>query len=393
MNNKMKKLLFLPIMALTVSIFIASCSKDEDNDNDVEPIINNPVVNDPDDEVKDAVYDSIQNEGLDYIKVPAEGGTYILHCRKAKSIYFTERYYVDANINQYGNYGIVDEKEKLNYNFDDKFTTSIENDSVIVVISPNTSNNVLKHNVGVQVDNEKKCFRFIQETSYKRNTKMIGDWILDPTTYTGLTDFENYRISLSEDGSYIRTINILDPSYEGDKYIELIYEPWENEHMYISLTHDFTTRYWCSPRIENGNIVLRNDFRDDFTFIPISKYDGPYCPFFNLYSIPTVSAFGNILWEGENYTIRCEIFAKGKNYKIKNMKLKRVIEKADDSIVTENVDINESINDNFEFAVNQVVPIDAATINYILTYDGTYTVKEKEIPFSYEKTLDISIKK
>ncbi len=79
----MKRLhFFLPVMAIAFALCCTSCSKDDDEDDEIIPVNI--------DGWESARYSSCKIDGLEYIEVPAEGGTFGFRCSEDVAVKLTD---------------------------------------------------------------------------------------------------------------------------------------------------------------------------------------------------------------------------------------------------------------------------------------------------------------
>ena len=380
----MKRKFLMPIMALAVSLFCVNCSSSDDDD---EWSMNG---------WESSRYEVCNRNGMEYIKVPAEGGRYAFRCKDAKSVVFSE-YYYGSN---YSSYNEPSDSELSHYS-NDRYSATIKGDSVIVEINPVYRDYAFIINVGVKVDGEYQCFRFLQQNEdAKTSTEFAGEWVLDSSYYDGNEDIENYQLSVRKDGIYV--FNCID--YSTNNKESRCYEDiqgWSDSEFGIK----FHMRYYsCTPKIENNKLILTSDNGGQLTFVRMNEYEGSFLPIYDLYVVPTKSSYSYFpssdylydirLFEGEKYTLRCDLFANGKDYTINSFNLSCKTEFSLINCESKKIDINKGKN----FSADFVVPEGARKLRYELSYKGTYKTKDEkgnmvEVPFSNNKYLYIEVKR
>ena len=253
----------------------------------------------------------------------------------------------------------------------------------------------------MKVDGEYQCFRFLQQNEdAKTSTEFAGEWVLDSSYYDGNEDIENYQLSVRKDGIYV--FNCID--YSTNNKESRCYEDiqgWSDSEFGIK----FHMRYYsCTPKIENNKLILTSDNGGKLTFVRMNEYEGSFLPIYDLYVVPTKSSYSYFpssdylydirLFEGEKYTLRCDLFANGKDYTINSFNLSCKTEFSLINCESKKIDINKGKN----FSADFVVPEGARKLRYELSYKGTYKTKDEkgnmvEVPFSNNKYLYIEVKR
>ena len=300
----MKKLLFLPIMALSMIIISVSCSSDNDDDEEKS------IFDSKDWEFAD--YKKCKYNDIMYIEVPAEGGTFTFHSKNGENISIDSLYMDNGIGNYYDILRYIYENNSISYNNQKACQASISGNDVNVVFYPN---NEFHRNayISVMSGGKKVELRFWQKPighSDDVSKKLEGEWVinLDESQTSEYFYSRQKRLCLNADG----TGHLCIENYEYSPRFEDVRIAWKDSCGYIVYGWPYSFESHTFDIVDDNHFSVV-----DISYIPYGVYsqflyerveitNEPVKPFY---------LFGVNPYEDKT-VIESKRIAKGNNYKI-----------------------------------------------------------------------------
>ena len=348
----MKRLhFFLPVMVMTFALCCVSCSEDDEIT--------------PPNGWENARYSSCKIDGLEYVEVPAEGGTFGFRCSEDVAVKLTDHAFYNDLFGQY--FTVKDDTRDSTHYMNDWCEATVKGDSLILKFKSNESDYRRKANIGVRYGGEDACFRFVQKTKNGIDSKLVGDWVADPEVDLGMySRAGRYRYSFYDDGtcmlkfdSYIRPVN----GFESFTH----YFCWSREKVKISSTGMGAGNYDCTYRLNGDKLTLKiEDGGAEIPFVRLSSSNESAVPIYELIVTPSKSASSEYMLPGEKYTLNCKKMMGGKDYVVDSVCVQMVTHYQQDDAITDTLYIAQNIRHDFAFSKEFEMPANTTSVWFIL---------------------------
>ena len=367
----MKRLhFFLSVMAMAFALCCVSCSKDDDEIT-------------PPNGWENARYSSCKIDGLDYIEVPAEGGTFGFRCSENVAVKLTDHFLFDENCLTYT---IMDDAPADSTHYkNDWCEATIKGDSLILKFKSNESDCQRKANIGVRYGNEDACFRFVQKTKKGIDSKLVGDWVLDPNVDLGMySRCGRFGYSFHDDGTCVLMYDSYVRPSTGYTSFDRKYS-WSSENINFSFG-GWGLPYDCTYELNGDKLTLKiKDGDAEIPFVRLSSSNESAAPMYELSVTPSKSASSEYMLPGEKYTLNCKKIMGGKDYVVDSVCVQRVTCYQQDDAITDTLYIAQNIRHDFAFSKEFEMPANTTSVWFKL--NAYFTFKRRD---SYGNFVDWS---
>lgn len=352
----MKRLhFFLPVMAIAFALCCTSCSKDDDEDDEIIPVNI--------DGWESARYSSCKIDGLEYIEVPAEGGTFGFRCSEDVAVKLTDHAFCNYKYDN-RNQTIYDKTRDSTLYKNEWCETKVKGDSLILVFKPNDSDFRRKANIGVRYGNEDACFRFVQKTKIGINSDLVGDWV-SISEYSKAM-FGRFRYTFNDDGTcWMRWESFRDPAIGNSSFMKAY--NWNKERAWASFEVSKDYDFDCTYALNGDRLTLKTvNGGVEIPLVRLASSKESVAPKYELVIVPTKSASSTFVLPGEKYSLNCKIQSAGNYFEMDSIRLQRTIYYVSGTYVCDTIDLSEYASKRYVFSMEFEMPANVVRVEYEL---------------------------